>query len=71
MEEPKKSKNEELAKTFKYCLVNIISSSLNTRKDVLSQLSHLVESEGTKLIFSGLLISLTLFFVVLISVVLN
>jgi len=49
MEEPKKSKNEELAKTFKYCLVNIISSSLNTRKDVLSQLSHLVESEGTKI----------------------
>ena len=44
--EEQKLKKEELAKTFKFCLLNITSASLNTRKEVFNQLTHLVELGG-------------------------
>ena len=43
-----KLKKEELAKTFKFCLLNITSASLNTRKEVFQQLTNVVEHGGNK-----------------------
>ena len=45
-----KLKKEELAKTFKFCLLNITSASLNTRKEVFQQLTNVVEHGGLKIL---------------------
>merc|ERR1712137_726351 len=44
--EDRKMKNEELAKLFKFCLLNVSSASLNTRKNVINELSHLLENDS-------------------------
>ena len=49
MEEEQKVKKEELAKTFKFCLLNVTSASLNTRKEVFQQLTNIVENGGLKI----------------------
>ena len=62
MDEQQKSKKEELAKTFKFCLLNVTSASLNVRRDVFQQLTQILEHGGRELLRETFFLYLSLKF---------